>query len=298
MKTILKVTFGIILLALASMNTKYLTDLISEKLLEWSTSPDQPGSLTRSWFLADLQPAFRITCGYLAFVALGTLLRKPGEVEGKIPAFLDTVIKGLQLIYNLVQCVLCSYMIYASVQEYVQSDYVLVCNTFDVNRPGMATVLQVFYLSKILDFMDTIFIILRQKWRQLSFLHVYHHASIFLVYWLNFNAGYDGDIYLTIILNSFVHLVMYSYYFLSTLSIPVPWKNYVTLLQMAQFLVMNGQALYIIMMGCPYPRNITIFYLLYIISLFFLFQNFYNQTYSESKKKLSQSPPPSRMKKE
>ena len=34
------------------------------------------------------------------------------------------------------------------------------------------------YLSKYLDFFDTIFIILRKKDAQLSFLHVYHHASI------------------------------------------------------------------------------------------------------------------------
>ena len=34
---------------------------------------------------------------------------------------------------------------------------------------------------QVLDFMDTIFIILGKKWKQLSFLHVYHHITIFLV---------------------------------------------------------------------------------------------------------------------
>ena len=57
-------------------------------------------------------------------------------------------------------------------------------------------------MSKVLDFADTFFIICGQKWKQLSFLHVYHHSSIFLVYWLNLRAGYDGDIYLTIVLVS------------------------------------------------------------------------------------------------
>jgi len=33
----------------------------------------------------------------------------------------------------------------------------------------------------VFDFMDTIFIILGKKWNQLSFLHVYHHVTIFLV---------------------------------------------------------------------------------------------------------------------
>ena len=62
---------------------------------------------------------------------------------------------------------------------------------------------------QILDFLDTVFIVARGKWRQLSFLHVYHHFSIFFFYWVNVNAGYDGDIFYTIIANSFVHLVMY-----------------------------------------------------------------------------------------
>lgn len=29
--------------------------------------------------------------------------------------------------------------------------------------------------------MDTIFIVMKKSWRQLSFLHVYHHCTIFLV---------------------------------------------------------------------------------------------------------------------
>jgi hypothetical protein len=28
---------------------------------------------------------------------------------------------------------------------------------------------------------------------QLSFLHVYHHLTIFMFYWINCNIGYDGD---------------------------------------------------------------------------------------------------------
>lgn len=35
--------------------------------------------------------------------------------------------------------------------------------------------------KQVLDFMDTIFIVMKKSWRQLSFLHVYHHCTIFLV---------------------------------------------------------------------------------------------------------------------
>ena len=36
----------------------------------------------------------------------------------------------------------------------------------------------VHYLSKFLDLLDTVFICLKKKERQLIFLHVYHHATI------------------------------------------------------------------------------------------------------------------------
>ena len=38
------------------------------------------------------------------------------------------------------------------------------------------------YLCKYLDFADTLVIVLRKKAAQLSFLHLYHHASIVLVW--------------------------------------------------------------------------------------------------------------------
>ena len=60
--------------------------------------------------------------------------------------------------------------------------YPIVCAKFvyGVDAP-LAKVLWLFYCSKILDFMDTFFIITGKKWAQLSFLHVYHHSTIFMV---------------------------------------------------------------------------------------------------------------------
>lgn len=84
--------------------------------------------------------------------------------------------------YNIAQVMLCSYMcIEACVRAYSAGYHLTPCNDFDVQNPPLGFILYVFYLSKILDFMDTIFIILEKRWSQLSFLHVYHHFSIFLV---------------------------------------------------------------------------------------------------------------------
>jgi elongation of very long chain fatty acids protein 4 len=41
-----------------------------------------------------------------------------------------------------------------------------------------------YYFSKLIEFMDTIFFILRKKDSQVSFLHVYHHATMFPIWWI------------------------------------------------------------------------------------------------------------------
>lgn len=88
----------------------------------------------------------------------------------------------LKFMYNIVQVMLCSYMcIEAGIQAYKNGYTLIPCNDFNHSNPPIGFVLYIFYLSKILDFLDTVFIILEKKWKQLSFLHVYHHTSIFLV---------------------------------------------------------------------------------------------------------------------
>jgi hypothetical protein len=87
-----------------------------------------------------------------------------------------------KFLYNLAQVMLCSYMcIEATVRAYEGGYTLLPGNPFNQTDPNVGFILYVFYLSKILDFLDTVFIILEKRWKQLSFLHVYHHTSIFLV---------------------------------------------------------------------------------------------------------------------
>jgi len=51
-------------------------------------------------------------------------------------------------------------------------------------------------------------------------------------------------------------------------------------MQMLQFILMNAQAIYILVMRCAYPNQLTAFYLAYIISLFGLFMQFYLQRWA------------------
>lgn len=139
-------------------------------------------------------------------------------------------------------------------------------------------------MSKILDFGDTFFIIVRRKWRQLSFLHVYHHASILMVSWLFQRTAFDGDTYYAIFANSSIHAIMYFYYFLRTFNVKVPAviKMMVTNMQIIQFITMLSQAVYNYCLDCPFPTRLLLFYFFYICTMLFLFMDFANANYGKS----------------
>lgn len=95
---------------------------------------------------------------------------------------------------------------------------------------------------------------------QISFLHVYHHATTFFPVWaLNVHYGPGGEAYYCCALNSFVHVVMYGYYTLAGLGVRVRAKKLVTQLQMVQFLTYIFQGSYDLITGCYKPRIQCVF---------------------------------------
>lgn len=139
---------------------------------------------------------------------------------------------------------------------------------------------------QVLDFVDTAFIIIKGNWRQFSFLHIFHHFSIFAFYWLNTYAGYDGDIWWTIVANGTIHGIMYWYYALTTLGAQPSWKSLVTVSQLLQFVTMMTQAVVIMFneSSCAFPRPIAAAYFFYIGFLFILFLQFFAASYCSSRK--------------
>ena len=239
--------------------------------------------------MTDFPSAVTMAIAYLAFVGIGS------QVMKSMPAIDPYPIK---FIYNVSQIMLCSYMTIEALLLAHRSGYTFVpCNEYHQEAPKIANLLWLFYVSKIWDFWDTIFIVLGKKWRQLSFLHVYHHTTIFLFYWLNINVCYDGDIYVTILLNGFIHTVMYTYYFIcmhlpkdkeTGKTTPIWWKSYLTTLQLIQFVTMMSQGTYLIGTGCHTVNiRLTASYIVYIMSLFYLFAQFFVQSYMKPKKKKS-----------
>jgi len=259
---------------------------IGDYIITVADPDDQFGGFTKGWWLTDFPSAFNIALAYLLFVVVGS------QVMKTLPAIDPYPIK---FFYNVSQIMLCAYMTIEAVFLAYRNGYSIIpCVEYNKDSPAIANLLWLFYISKVWDFWDTIFIVLGKKWKQLSFLHVYHHTTIFLFYWLNSNVFYDGDIYLTILLNGFIHTVMYTYYFIcmhtkdkeTGKSIPIWWKPYLTLMQLIQFVTMMSQGSYLVINGCDYLNiRITASYVVYILSLFFLFMHFFIQSYMTPKKK-------------
>lgn len=235
---------------------------------------------TSSWPLARLDYCLIIAYSYLVLVFLGSfVMSRKGMEPIKFPI--------LQKLYNFVQVGLCGYMCVESARIAYKQGYTLwPCVPFNALNPPIGSVLWLFYVSKTLDFVDTFFIITGKKWAQLSFLHVYHHWSIFQMYWLNLWVGYDGDIYLTIVLNAFIHTIMYSYYLcsaqkgniLATFAKSV--KPFITSMQLLQFFTMIAQATVLLSSGCKtFPPNTTKLYFGYILTMIALFGQFFVKSY-------------------
>lgn len=140
--------------------------------------------------------------------------------------------------------------------------------------------LYIYWLSKYYELLDTVFMIARHKVRQISFLHVFHHASMpFLSDYAYHHAPWP-PIGFGLGLNSAVHIVMYSYYAL-TAFLPLhdfSWKKRITQLQILQFMI--G-----IVMSCVgYAREgYCVFSILYPLALIGLFSNYYYHAFYKTR---------------
>ncbi|KAH8260935.1 hypothetical protein KR044_000900 [Drosophila immigrans] len=143
-----------------------------------------------------------------------------------------------------------------------------------------------YFINKILDLLDTVFFVLRKKYRQISFLHVYHHVMMVLGCYLVMRFyGTGGHFNVLGLVNSFVHTVMYFYYFLSALypgiAASVWWKKYITITQLAQFVGLFCYACYVFLFaeGCGFPQSLLLVQIVQAMVMMYMFGNFYVKTY-------------------
>uniref|UniRef100_A0A9J8A5R8 Elongation of very long chain fatty acids protein n=1 Tax=Cyprinus carpio carpio TaxID=630221 RepID=A0A9J8A5R8_CYPCA len=205
----------------------------------------------RGWLLLDNYiPTFAFTVMYLLIVWMG-----PKYMKNRQPYSC----RALLVPYNLGLTLLSFYMFYE-----------------------MINVLWWYYFSKLIEFMDTFFFILRKNNHQITFLHVYHHATMLNIWWFVMNWVPCGHSYFGSTFNSFIHVLMYSYYGLSAVPAMRPylwWKKYITQGQLVQFVLTMFQTSCAVVWPCGFPMGWLYFQITYMITLILLFSNFYIKTY-------------------
>jgi len=203
-------------------------------------------------------------------------------------------VRSFSRIYNVVQIVLCSYMTYGLALTPIQTilstdwsnfhlvDFLIRVFGSPVHSAFVEWMMIIHYFSKVLDFVDTFIILVKKDYRRLSFLHVYHHFSIFLVWgylgrenMLSIESNGIGAFY-----NSFIHVLMYTHYLFASYGINNPFKQALTQMQITQFYVLFIHATF-----CMYYQTHALAYLqfLYMLVMILLFSHFYRQTYAAEK---------------
>eukprot|EP01059_Diplonema_ambulator_P028929 TRINITY_DN4795_c0_g1_i1.p1 TRINITY_DN4795_c0_g1~~TRINITY_DN4795_c0_g1_i1.p1 ORF type:complete len:259 (+),score=88.91 TRINITY_DN4795_c0_g1_i1:46-822(+) len=190
-------------------------------------------------------------------------------------------LKWFRAAYNLACVILSGVSLYMVIVGFLSiDDHSLVCNNTEQKvYPLMKDAVYVFYLSKFFEFTDTFIMCLRKKFNQVSFLHVYHHASISAVVWAYLHYTEGGDEYLAVALNSFIHVLMYSHYFVTTFGVSAPWKALLTSLQLTQFMLIFGQAFYALIHHCGWPDFLNVLQITYMSTMLMLFGNFFMKSY-------------------
>ncbi|KAK8778439.1 hypothetical protein V5799_020220 [Amblyomma americanum] len=261
---------------------------MENRIAEAATAFFRRDPRTAEWALAG-DKRF-IVCLLVAYVYL-VKIGGPRFMKGRQPY---ENVKPLIILYNaamvLLNCYFCGAFL---VRTYWGGGYSLLCQGIDFEARDELTMSMLshvwwYVLVRIADFLDTIFFVLRKKDSHISVLHVVHHVLVVFNGWFGLSYGADGQAAFGIIFNSFVHVVMYSYYFLSLLGPSVQkylwWKRYLTQFQLAQFVILFMHMLVPLFRDCGYPLAHILITLPQGIFFFVMFMNFYIKSYSNKKK--------------
>ncbi|KAJ8918567.1 hypothetical protein NQ315_013072 [Exocentrus adspersus] len=149
----------------------------------------------------------------------------------------------------------------------------------------IARVVYVYFLAKMVELLDTVFFVLRKKDKQITFLHCYHHTTMAMISWAVVKYYPGGHCTFIGLINSFVHVIMYSYYLLAALGPQVQkflWsKKYITTIQLVQFCIVFVHTSQLIFTDCGYPKWPVPLALPNIVFFYYLFTDFYNMAYKK-----------------
>ena len=124
----------------------------------------------------------------------------------------------------------------------------------------------------------------RKKFSHVSLLHVVHHGIMPMSVWPGARMVPGGHASFFGLLNTFVHIFMYFYYWVAALGPQyqkyIWWKQHMTTLQMVQFvgIMVHGFQL-MLYDDCDFPWQFSYYIGAHAVMFFFLFSQFYVRAY-------------------
>ncbi|XP_050336229.1 elongation of very long chain fatty acids protein F-like [Bactrocera neohumeralis] len=201
-------------------------------------------------------------------------------------------LKRVLMVYNVFQIIYNGIMVVLSVillSHYVASGGLACIRPMSMDHP--AKKFEIFcallYISnKFIDYLETLFFILRKSYKQVTVLHVYHHIMMTtFIYMHIILRGVGGQGSTIGMLNALVHVVMYVYYLLSSIDTELKkslwWKKYITQLQLVQFAIDFVHQIWplVVARDCPVSTVWQIIAVTQAVVMMWMFGNFYLKTY-------------------
>ncbi|KAM9403805.1 very long chain fatty acid elongase 4-like isoform 1-T3 [Salvelinus alpinus] len=257
------------------LTTHLINDTIN--LYKWAlTIADKR---VEKWPLMDNPlPTLAISSSYLLFLWLG-----PKYMQNREPFQL----KKTLILYNFSMVIFNFFICKELFLAARAAGYSYICQSVDYsddpNEVRIAAALWWYFISKGVEYLDTVFFILRKKFNQVSFLHVYHHCTMFTLWWIGIKWVAGGQSFFGAHMNAAIHVLMYLYYGLASFGPKIQkylwWKKYLTVIQMIQFHVTIGHTALSLYMDCEFPHWMHYALICYALTFIALFGNFYYQTY-------------------
>ncbi|XP_013103165.1 elongation of very long chain fatty acids protein AAEL008004 isoform X3 [Stomoxys calcitrans] len=212
----------------------------------------------------------------------------PRWMENRKPFRLQNTL----IFYNAAQVIFSAWIFYEiGISGWLTGHYSFRCQPVEYsNNPRVIRMVHAcwwYYFSKFTEFMDTIFFVLRKKQSQITTLHVIHHGCMPMSVWFGVKFTPGGHSTFFGLLNTFVHIVMYTYYMFSAMGPQYQkylwWKKYLTTFQMVQFILIMVHAFQLLFIDCNYPKAFVWWIGMHAVMFFFLFNEFYKQAYKGRK---------------
>ncbi|CRK98755.1 CLUMA_CG012461, isoform A [Clunio marinus] len=171
-----------------------------DKMIPFMDWPGKYSSMDSMTFMGSPFPLLLIICSYLYFV----LFMGPKMMELRRPMNIRIII----LPYNILQAFLFSYIVLEMINNGFSFELTWKCvveNGEDMNE--LHNNMWLFMILRIFELFETIFVVLRKKRSQLTFLHIYHQTTSVLVFWilLKYHSGMM-EIFL-IVISSIGHVI-------------------------------------------------------------------------------------------